>query len=130
MYPESDAAEVGRALRYVLKYVTKGEGDPRESAQHAAAVELALRNVHRLSYAGAVRAIRPDENDGADDDGRPEDLHDQSELSCEDCGLVGEWFYGSVLRAEWVERNNGFGPLRHALPAPPAATSSEAADAP
>lgn len=122
-----DSAQVGHALRYVLKYVTKGEGDPRESAQHAAAVELALRNLKRLSYGGAIRSVRVDERDGTEDDGRPEDLHDQSQLTCEDCGLIGEWFYGSVLRAEYVEQNNGFGPYvqgRHAGSTP------EHADAP
>lgn len=124
------AAAVGNALRYVLKYVTKGEGDPRESAQHAAAVELALRNVHRLSYGGAVRAIRPDEQDGTDDDGRPEDLHDRAELTCEDCGLAGEWFYGSVIRAEWVEQNNGFGPFRRSLSPDRADIDQETTDAP
>lgn len=107
-----DPTKVSHALHYVLKYVTKSQGNGPESAQHAAAVELALMDVHRLSYGGALRAVKLEQEDGLNDDGRPEDLHDQARLTCEDCGLVGEWSYGSVLRAEYVAQNNGFGPLR------------------
>jgi hypothetical protein len=109
---------VAGALREVLKYATKGEKDQRTQSLHAAAVELAFRNVHRVSVAGALRAIKVREQDGASEDVRAEDLHDQRALSCENCGVTGEWRWGGIVSSRVVEELGGFGPLRLASSLP------------
>ena len=113
------AQGVTDAIREVLKYATKGEKDRRTQAAHAAAVELALRNVHRTSIGGALRTIRVTEKDGATEDVRNEDLHDHHTLACETCGTQGEWRWVSVVSAIVVEELGGFGALPFAgeLPA-------------
>jgi hypothetical protein len=103
-------AGIGGALREVLKYATKGEIGVRDGFSRAASVELALRNVKRVSIGGALRGIKVNDQDAAtSDDTRPEDLHDQRKAPCENCGLVGElrWL-GSVAQRD-VARNGGFG---------------------
>ncbi len=113
------AQGVTDAIREVLKYATKGEKDRRTQAAHAAAVELALRNVHRTSIGGALRTIRVTEKDGATEDVRNEDLHDHHTLACETCGTQGEWRWVSVVSAIVVEELGGFGavPFAGELPA-------------
>jgi hypothetical protein len=95
----------------VLKYVTKGEKGHREQAEHAAAVELAFRNVHRVALGGALRNIRISEGQGASDDVRAEDLYQDRGVACTLCGVVGDWHWVGVVSAGVVEENGGFGYL-------------------
>jgi hypothetical protein len=103
---------VADALREVLKYATKGEKGARTHADHAAAVEIAFRNVHRVALGGAVRRVRIVESAGATEDVRDEDLHDRRVLSCEECGVVGEWKWIGIVSEALVIENGGFGLLR------------------
>ena len=104
---------VRRALREVLKYATKGEKGPREQARHAAAVELAFRNVRRVEYGGALRGVRTPESSGGDDDGQPEDLHNYRVAACAVCGSVGDWRWAWTVDAATVQRNGGVRPPDH-----------------
>jgi hypothetical protein len=100
---------VGKALREVLKYATKGEKGTRAQPRNAAAVELAFRNVHRVSLGGAVRKVRVADDHGATDDVRANDLHHSRTLSCEVCGAVGRWKWVQIRAARDVEEFGGFG---------------------
>jgi len=100
---------VGKALREVLKYATKGEKGTRTQPLNAAAVELAFRNVHRVSLGGAVRKVKVANEDSATDDTKPEDLHNSHTLSCEVCGAVGNWKWVQIRTAREVEEFGGFG---------------------
>ena len=111
----SAARGVASALREVLKYATKGETG-RDSARHAAAVELAFRDVHRVAIGGALRKIKVEDSDGATDDVRPEDLHDDHTLACEACGVVGQWRWVGVLRSDLVNALGGFGFVQADIP--------------
>ena len=122
-------AEISKTIRYVLKYVTKGEKEDRDSARHAAAIELALRNIKRLSYGGAVRSVKIDPSDETDDDGRPEDLHDQTRLTCFSCGQVGNWIWDGIVRPDVIQRNGGYGLLWPEGPAVDERLEGRAADA-
>ena len=102
---------VAGAIREVLKYATKGEKGARTQASHAAAVELAFRNVHRVSLGGAIRKIEITECDGATEDVKPEDLHDDHSMSCLVCGTFGEWKWIRTRSAAEVEQFGGFGLL-------------------
>ncbi|MDP9202330.1 MAG: hypothetical protein M3P26_10435 [Gemmatimonadota bacterium] len=97
------------ALKEVLKYAIKCEKGQRRKPQHAAAVEIGFRNVHRIALGGVVRSVRVTEGDGATDDARPEDLHDTNVLACENCGAEGQWKWVGKVSAEVVEANGGFG---------------------
>lgn len=105
----SGAHDVAAALREVLKYATKGEKGLRTQPQRAAAVELAFRNVHRLGLGGALRKVRVSPADGATDDVTPTDLVDDRSLSCEACGVVGEWKWVGIVSGGVVEDIGGFG---------------------
>jgi hypothetical protein len=100
------------ALREVLKYATKGEKGARTQVGHAAAVEIAFRNVHRVGLGGAVRRVKIVDRAGATEDVREDDLHDRHVLSCEECGVVGEWRWVGVVDEGIVIENGGFGILR------------------
>jgi hypothetical protein len=102
-------AGVEGALREVLKYCCKGETGGRSQPRHAAAVELAFRNVHRVSLGGAIRKTRVTENDGAFDDVQAADLHAERVLSCEACGTIGQWKWVCRRTPEEVELFGGFG---------------------
>ena len=65
------AQGIARALREVLKYATKGEKGIRASAERAAAVEVAFRNIKRLSIGGALRKIRIADCEGRSEDAKP-----------------------------------------------------------
>lgn len=103
--------ELQDAFQEVLKYATKGEKDPRTQAVHAAAVELAFRNVRRVEVGGALRAVKVTPQDGKSDDIRPADLHDERTAACEACGMVGEWGWNGRVMPEIVRANGGFGLL-------------------
>jgi len=105
------AAGVAAGLREVLKYATKGEKRARSSSRRAAAVELAFRNIKRVSIGGALRndCVRP--SDADDDDTQPEDLHASREMHCLVCGEVGNWHWGGRVDPAVVVRNGGYGPL-------------------
>lgn len=104
------------ALKEVLKYATKGEKGSRAQPAHAAAVELAFRNVRRVGLGGAIRKVKIEESDSNSDDVRTADLHDTSKLACEVCGVVGEWLWCGIVPGEWVVANGGFGLLEHPPP--------------
>ena len=107
----SDPEGVAGALREVLKYATKGEKGSRSQPERAAAVELAFRNVHRVGLGGAVRRVKLTELDGATEDVRGADLHNERALSCESCGVVGEWTWVGMVSRGIVAENGGFGLL-------------------
>ena len=98
-------------IREVLKYATKGESGVRTQAERAAAVELAFRNVKRVTLGGTIRRVKvvPDDDGTVDVSGR--DLLNDHALSCEVCGVVGEWAWAGRRSPETVEANNGFGLL-------------------
>lgn len=96
-------------VKEVVKYVAKGVGDEPLPARHAAYIELALRNVHRVSIVGALRKVKITEEDTAHEELRPEDVHDQETLCCEGCGLIGEWKWEGGVDAGLVRLNGGFG---------------------
>ena len=130
------ALGVAAALREVLKYVTKGEGNSRQQARHAAAVELAFRHVHRISVGGALWNIRrrnpARETEGVwvaegpqrrlllyngrihverQADGLEEPPPKQSELAvmtCENCGGR-TWEWNGIYEPQAVSQNGGYG---------------------
>jgi hypothetical protein len=102
---------VAGAIRETVKYVTKAEKGARTQARHAAAVEFAFRDVHRVSLGGAIRKVKIADGDGAAEDVKPEDLHDDHTMSCLVCGSVGKWKWICTRSAEEVEAFGGFGLL-------------------
>ncbi len=88
---------VAAAVRETLKYATKGEKDLRTQAEHAAAVEIAFRNVKRVSIGGALRRVHSEDQPKDCDDGLADDLHAKHALVCIACGLLGEWSWGGVV---------------------------------
>jgi hypothetical protein len=99
------------AIREVLKYATKGESGARSRAQRAAAVELAFRDVKRVTLGGAIRRIKVGTGDGASVDVSTRELANEKELSCSVCGVVGEWTWSGRRGPEVVVANGGFGLL-------------------
>jgi hypothetical protein len=104
-----DPDGVVAALREVLKYATKGQKGSRHQVRHSAAVELAFRDVHRVSIGGALRRVKVKPSDGKTEDVQPEDLHDAHVAACEACGTVGQWRWVGIVSAEVVTRSGGFG---------------------
>jgi Replication protein len=107
------------ALREVLKYATKGEkGDPRQ-AEHAAAVEYAFKDTHRVRMGGAIRSVRIGD---AFEDAHPVDLSTQvlntdgeeriSPAACQVCGAEGPWHFLGFVGPRVVAENGGFGLVR------------------
>jgi len=116
-----DSGGIAKAIREALKYTTKGEKGSRDQTRHAAAVEIAFRNVKRVSVGGALRQIQIDDNEGPGDDGKAADLHDDKKLACICCGSLGPWGWGGKVTPERVAANGGFGflipeSLPHPLP--------------
>jgi hypothetical protein len=103
---------VRNALREVIKYATKGEKGERSQATHAAAVELAFRNVHRVGLGGAVRGIKLTDSHGSTEDAKPSDFLDDHAMACESCGVIGEWTWVQRLSADQVNAHGGFGWVR------------------
>jgi hypothetical protein len=112
---------VSKAIREALKYTTKGEKGARDQARHAAAVEIAFRNVKRVSIGGALRNVRLGDSTGPDEDAKPEDLHAVKQLKCEGCGSHGPWEWGGNVSAEKVVANGGY----RKYSAPEAATATD-----
>jgi len=106
-----DCSGIGKAIRETLKYATKGEKTARDQARHAAAVEVAFRNLKRISVGGVLRTITVDEADSAHDDGKPEDVHALTDLLCLCCGAAGPWAWGGAVSPELVIANGGYGGL-------------------
>jgi len=104
-----DNAGIAKAVREVVKYTTKGEKGSRDQPRHAAAVELAFRNVKRISVGGALRRVKVAETDGKHDDGLAKDLHDYDELACVVCGSIGSWKWEGPVSAKAITANGGFG---------------------
>ncbi len=109
-------SDMSGALQEVLKYATKGEKHSRDQAVHAAAVEIAFRNVHRVALGGAVRSVTILDSAAATEDVRAEDLHNTHKMACEGCGVVGEWKWVGRVRSEVVIENGGFGMLHGLRP--------------
>lgn len=99
-------------IREVLKYVAKGSAEQLPDPAHAAAIELALREVHRVSVLGALRRFRGESAAAEHDDLTAADVHDTKVAACEDCGCIGEWQWRGVISAKTVEGNGGFGRVR------------------
>ncbi len=99
------------AFREVLKYATKGEKGARTQPVHAAAVEVAFKNVRRVEVGGALRKVRVSETDGATDDATPEDLHDYREAACIACGSIGRWRWSGSMSPDMVALQGGFNPI-------------------
>jgi hypothetical protein len=109
---------VGKALREVLKYATKGEKGARVQPLRAAAVELAFRNVHRVSLGGSVRKVHVSDSTAATEDVKASDLHDERQMACEGCGVVGgRWIWRGTVGREVVARNGRFGLMTVVVPA-------------
>jgi hypothetical protein len=75
-------------------------------------VELAFRNVHRVSLGGVLRSVQVRPSDGNTDDARPEDLRDDRSLVCELCGAAGQWDWVGSVNGSEVELLGGFGPIK------------------
>jgi hypothetical protein len=103
---------VADALRETLKYATKCEKGDRSAPERAAAVELALRDIHRVSIGGALRSVTIADSTGAHEDVRADDLHDDHALTCEHCGVVGEWRWQNIVSPANVAALGGFGIVR------------------
>lgn len=99
-------------LKEVFKYVTKGTGDRLLPARRAAHVELAFRQVHRISMSGRIRRVKLTPWDGAHEDIRAEDVHDHKVAACEGCGTVGDWRWLGPIDPAGVRFNGGFGLFR------------------
>lgn len=99
------AKDFDKALREVLKYVTKWDKAPGEREQRAAAIEVAMRGVRRVEMIGAIRAMP-----GADDLVQ----HDNPQ-ACVSCGNIGEWAWSGIWTPEKVQANGGFGRVVAAL---------------
>ena len=107
----ANADGMGSALREVLKYATKGEKGARTQPAHAAAVEVAFKNVRRVEIGGALRKVKVSETDGATDDATPEDLHDYREAACITCGSIGPWRWNGSMSPDMVALHGGFNPI-------------------
>lgn len=101
---------LGSAFREVLKYATKGEKGARSQPSHAAAVEIAFRNVRRVEVGGALRKVKASAGDGATDDATPEDLHDYREAACVACASIGPWRWNGNVSPHMVAVSGGFNP--------------------
>jgi len=99
-------------IKEVVKYVAKGVGDEPLTPRHAAYIELALRNVHRVSIVGYLRQVKVTEEDGATEELRAEDVHDRETLCCEACGVIGEWSWEGFIDSRIIKHNGGFGLFR------------------
>lgn len=99
------------AIREVVKYATKGESGIRTQAERAAAVELAFRNVKRVTLGGTIRRVKVVADDDRTVDASERDLVREHALSCEVCGVVGEWDWAGRRSPETVQANGGFGLL-------------------
>ncbi len=103
---------VSESIREVLKYATKGaqkDGvDAMPTALQAGIVEVAFRSIRRTGIKGALRKFAAPEIL----DTTLADLHDDHVMSCEACGVVGEWHFGEIVGRNAVHRNNGYGLLR------------------
>jgi len=117
------AEGVGATLREVLKYATKGEKSPRANAKHAAAVELAFRNIKRVSIGGGLRQVRVSPSDCNSEDAKPEDLHASHQMQCAVCGEIGNWHWGGRVDPGVVMQNGGYGPLAATPPTSSAESS-------
>ena len=102
-------AGIAKAIREALKYATKGEKGTRDQVRHAAVVEVAFRDVKRVSLGGALRRVSVETRDGSEDDGKPKDLHDGPELACVGCGSIGDWMWEGVVSAKTIIANGGYG---------------------
>jgi hypothetical protein len=100
------------AIREVLKYATKGESGARTRAQRAAAVELAFRNVKRVTLGGTIRRVKAAAEDGDAIDVTELELLNERALSCEVCGVVGEWTWEGRRSPDTVQANGGYGLLK------------------
>lgn len=87
-----------KALREVLKYVTKWDKAPGDREQRAAAIETAMRGVRRVELAGALRSMP-----GADESA----AHADPDI-CTSCGRS-SWRWVSIWEPEKVAANGGFG---------------------
>lgn len=91
-----------KALREVLKYVTKWDKAVGVREQRAAAIEAAMRGVRRVDNCGALRKVQLTDGDVAA--AEPE--------SCTACGSSGAWKWVRVWTPEEVRGNGGFGIVR------------------
>ena len=94
----------------MLKYATKGEKGARSQPSHAAAVEIAFRNVRRVEVGAALRKVEVSSGDGATDDATPEDLHDYREAACVACASIGPWRWNGNVNPDMVALEGGFNP--------------------
>jgi hypothetical protein len=91
--------EFRKSLHEVLKYVSKGEPNARQS-ERAAMIELAMRGIRRVEMGGALRKISVSSKDIITTTAPP----------CVECGTVqGKWRWGGLRAPEYVTENGGFG---------------------
>jgi len=98
-----------RALREVVKYVTKSEGSIHEKAAHLACIEVAFKGTRSVMMGGAIVRIRKSLGELELEEGKAEDCHDELVSSCEACGTIGEWRFSGPAGRHAVEANGGFG---------------------
>lgn len=99
-------ADFEKALREVLKYVTKWDKAPGGRERRAAAIEYAMRGVRRIDMAGCIRAMP-----GVDADLRADVAGD----ACTGCGRADAWSWSSIWAPDKVQANGGFGRVVAAL---------------
>lgn len=87
-------------LREVLKYVSKGDKGMRR-AEHAAAIERAMRRVRRVEMGGAIRTTNIF--------GTARDLVTHRQV-CTECNANnGQWQWAGLREPAYVVANDGFG---------------------
>lgn len=94
------AGDFEKALREVLKYVTKWDKAPGGREQRAAAIEYAMRGIRRVEMVGCIRAMP-----GVD----AALAADVAGEACTGCGRADGWSWSSIWAPEKVRANGGFG---------------------
>jgi hypothetical protein len=96
------AADFRKALREVLKYVSKGDKQPGKRAERAAAIEWAFKNVRRVELGGALRCVPAVTEAEVATAGR----------KCEVCDGGSSWRWQGIRAPDYVATNGGFGVTR------------------
>jgi hypothetical protein len=100
LQPAGDPEGFRDALREVLKYVSKGDKEPGQRPQRAAAVEYALRSIRRVEVGGALRFVA----------GITEKEIATAQRECESCQAAPSgWRWRGMRSPTYVRRNQGFG---------------------
>lgn len=96
-----DAGDFRKALREVLKYVTKNDHQGGDRASRAAAIEYAFKHIRRIEMGGALRLVPAVTREEVVTRGQ----------TCTACGDAGTWRWEGMRSKTYVRTNKGFGAL-------------------